>query len=96
MKAGVVHAQRDIRYEEIETPVPKAGEVLIKVKYTGICGSDVPRVNGTACHYCLPILAAFLHTARHAPANPAPVKKGVVLLAAPAAADAAFFTIRFC
>lgn len=51
MKAGVVHAQKDIRYEEIETPVPKAGEVLIKVKYTGICGSDVPRVNGTACHF---------------------------------------------
>lgn len=51
MKAGVVHAQKDIRYEEIETPVPKAGEALIKVKYTGICGSDVPRVNGTACHY---------------------------------------------
>lgn len=51
MKAGVVHAQKDIRYEEIETPSPKAGEVLIQVKYTGICGSDVPRVNGTACHF---------------------------------------------
>ena len=51
MKAGVVHAQKDIRYEEIAKPVPKAGEVLIKVKYTGICGSDVPRVNGTACHF---------------------------------------------
>ena len=51
MKAGVVHAQKDIRYEEIATPAPKAGEVLIKVKYTGICGSDVPRVNGTACHF---------------------------------------------
>lgn len=51
MKAGVVHAQKDIRYEEIETPVPGKGEVLIQVKYTGICGSDVPRVNGTACHF---------------------------------------------
>ena len=51
MKAGVVHAQKNIRYEEIATPAPKAGEVLIKVKYTGICGSDVPRVNGTACHF---------------------------------------------
>ncbi len=51
MKAGVVHAREDIRYEEIEKPVPKAGQVLIKVKYTGICGSDVPRVNGDACHY---------------------------------------------
>jgi L-iditol 2-dehydrogenase len=51
MKAGVVHARDDIRYEDIEKPVPKKGQVLIKVKYTGICGSDVPRVNGDACHY---------------------------------------------
>ena len=51
MKAGVVHAKEDIRYEEIEKPVPKKREILIKVKYTGICGSDVPRVNGDACHF---------------------------------------------
>lgn len=51
MKAGVVHASCDIRYEEIEKPVPKAGEVRIKVKYTGICGSDIPRVNADAAHY---------------------------------------------
>ncbi len=51
MKAGVVHAKNDIRYEEIEKPVPQENEVLIKVKYTGICGSDIPRVNGDACHY---------------------------------------------
>lgn len=51
MKAGVVYAPKDIRYEEIKKPVPKPGQVLIKVKYTGICGSDVPRVNGTACHF---------------------------------------------
>ncbi len=51
MKAGVVHAREDIRYEEIQKPVPKDDQVLIKVKYTGICGSDVPRVNGDACHF---------------------------------------------
>lgn len=51
MKAGVVHAREDIRYEDIKKPVPGAGQVLIKVKYTGICGSDIPRVNGDACHY---------------------------------------------
>lgn len=51
MKAGVVHAKEDIQYEEIEKPVAKAGQVLVKVKYTGICGSDIPRVNGDACHY---------------------------------------------
>ena len=51
MKAAVVHGVKDIRYEEIETPKAEPGKVLIKVKYTGICGSDVPRVNGTACHF---------------------------------------------
>lgn len=51
MKAGVVHAREDIRYEEIKKPEPGRGQVLIKVKYTGICGSDVPRVNGDACHF---------------------------------------------
>ena len=51
MKAGVLYAREDIRYEEVETPVPKAGEVLVKVKYSGICGSDVPRVNGDGAHF---------------------------------------------
>ena len=51
MKAGVVHAKNDIRYEEIEKPAAGPGKVLVKVKYTGICGSDIPRVNGDACHY---------------------------------------------
>ena len=51
MKAGVVHAKDDLRYEDIEKPVPGPGEVLIRVHYTGICGSDVPRVNGDACHF---------------------------------------------
>lgn len=51
MKAGLVHAKCDIRYEDIEKPVPGAEEVLIKVKYTGICGSDLPRVNADAAHF---------------------------------------------
>ena len=29
MKAGVVHAKNDIRYEEIEKPQPKKCQVLI-------------------------------------------------------------------
>ncbi|MBE6984918.1 MAG: galactitol-1-phosphate 5-dehydrogenase [Ruminococcaceae bacterium] len=51
MYAGVVHEPFDIRYEQIETPKIAADEVLVKVKYTGICGSDIPRVNGNACHF---------------------------------------------
>jgi L-iditol 2-dehydrogenase len=51
MMAGVVYAREDLRYEEINKPLPQESEVLIKVKYTGICGSDIPRVNGDACHF---------------------------------------------
>ncbi|MFA9378918.1 MAG: galactitol-1-phosphate 5-dehydrogenase [Lachnotalea sp.] len=51
MKAGVVYASKDIRYEDIPKPVANTGQVLIKVKYTGICGSDIPRVNADACHF---------------------------------------------
>lgn len=51
MKAGVVHGLKDIRFEDINKPEPNENQVLIKVKYTGICGSDVPRVNEGACHF---------------------------------------------
>jgi len=44
MKACVLHAIGDLRYEEVETPEPKADEVLMKVRASGICGSDIPRV----------------------------------------------------
>lgn len=51
MKAAVLHDQEDLRYEEIETPKAGEGEVVIHVKATGICGSDIPRVNAGAAHY---------------------------------------------
>lgn len=44
MKAAVLHAIGDLRIEDIATPVPGPGEVLVRVKSCGICGSDVPRV----------------------------------------------------
>ena len=51
MKAGVIYGPNDIRYEDMPMPEPKDKEIRIKVKYTGICGSDVPRVNADACHF---------------------------------------------
>jgi len=41
MKAAILYGPRDIRVEEVETPRPGAGEVLIQVKAAGICGSDL-------------------------------------------------------
>lgn len=41
MKALVYHGPEDLRYEEIDDVAPKKGEVKIKIKAVGICGSDV-------------------------------------------------------
>lgn len=41
MKAVVFHGPGDMRFEMVPKPVPKEGEVCIKVKFAGICGSDV-------------------------------------------------------
>ncbi len=41
MIAYVLHGKRDLRAEEAPDPVAKPGEVLIRVRRMGICGSDV-------------------------------------------------------
>lgn len=43
MLASVLHNPGDIRYEEVEVPKAVGKDVLIKVAYAGICGSDLPR-----------------------------------------------------
>jgi len=50
MKAAVLHAKGDIRYGDWPTPSAGEGDVLIKIRATGICGSDIPRVLGDAAH----------------------------------------------
>ncbi|MBR1472356.1 MAG: galactitol-1-phosphate 5-dehydrogenase [Lachnospiraceae bacterium] len=50
MKAWVLHGINDIRFEEMNKPVPPAGEVLVKVCAAGICGSDIPRIYDTGAH----------------------------------------------
>ncbi len=50
MKAAVLHGKDDLRYEEVPMPELGDGDVLVKVKATGICGSDIPRVLGNAAH----------------------------------------------
>jgi len=41
MKAYLLHGKKDLRLEEIPDPVPCPGEVLVKVRSAGICGSDI-------------------------------------------------------
>jgi 2-desacetyl-2-hydroxyethyl bacteriochlorophyllide A dehydrogenase len=40
MKAIVVHGPMDIHYEDVVVKKPGSGEVLIKVKAAGLCGTD--------------------------------------------------------
>lgn len=51
MKAAVVVANEDVRYEDYPEPQVKEGEVKIKVKMSGICGSDIPRVLNNGVHF---------------------------------------------
>jgi erythritol/L-threitol dehydrogenase len=46
MNAVVCHAPKDYRLEERPVPKPGPGEVLIKVKSTGICASDIKCYTG--------------------------------------------------
>src|SRR5215510_6262504 len=46
MKAVVFHGVNDIRIEEVARPRPKAGEAVIRVTATTICGTDVHIVKG--------------------------------------------------
>ena len=51
MKAAVLYANDDIRFDDYPTPGIKPGAVKVKVRATGICGSDVPRVLSNGAHF---------------------------------------------
>ena len=44
MQAYVLHAVGDMRFHQVPRPVPGPGQVLVRVAFCGICGSDIPRV----------------------------------------------------
>jgi len=46
MRAVVFHGKNDIRVEEVPKPVARAGEAVIRVTTTTICGTDVHIVRG--------------------------------------------------
>lgn len=51
MKAAVVIANEEIRYQEIPEPETGPGMVKVKVAASGICGSDIPRVLHHGVHF---------------------------------------------
>ena len=44
MKALNLHGVGDLRFEDVPLPERKRGEVMLRVRAVGICGSDIPRV----------------------------------------------------
>lgn len=46
MLAAVLHGPYDMRVEEVETPVPGKGEVVLRIKACAICGSDLHAYKG--------------------------------------------------
>ena len=51
MKAAVLFGNEDIRYADWEKPLPGPGEVRVRVRAAGICGSDIPRVLSNGAHF---------------------------------------------
>ena len=41
MRAAVLHAPRDLRYEQVPVPSPEPDEVLVRITMNGLCGSDI-------------------------------------------------------
>ena len=44
MRALNLYGVNDLRLDEVSRPVRQPGEVLLRVRAVGICGSDIPRV----------------------------------------------------
>lgn len=55
MKAYLLRAINEFGIEQVEKPVPDAGQVLMKVMAAGICGSDIPRIYHTGT-YSYPLI----------------------------------------
>ena len=54
MMAWILHENGRLCFETTEKPVQGEGEVLIRVKAVGVCGSDIPRIyRGGAYFYPL-------------------------------------------
>ena len=56
VKAAVVYGENDIRIADVATPSPGPGEVLLKVKGSGVCATDVKILGGTGLPKELPTI----------------------------------------
>lgn len=84
MQAAVLWGENDLRVQDWEKPVPKAGEALVRVKNVGICGSDMPRVlQGTAHSFPIILGHEFSGVVEAVGENVEQVRPGMRVAAAP-------------
>ena len=51
MKAMYINAPGQVEFRDIDKPVRQKGEVLLKLLYGGICGSDLGSYKGTFAYF---------------------------------------------
>lgn len=54
MKSIVINKPGDVSIIEMEKPIPKKGEALLKLLYGGVCGSDLGSYRGTFAYVSYP------------------------------------------
>ncbi len=84
MKAGILYSNKDIRYGDIKEPELGDFDVKIRVRASGICGSDVPRVLDNGAHFYPIVLGhEFSGDVAEIGKNVTKVKVGDTVTAAP-------------
>lgn len=56
MKAAVVYGANDIRIEEVQCPVPEPGDIVVRVRASGICATDIKTLLGQGLPKDLPTI----------------------------------------
>lgn len=85
MKAIYIEKPGQVAIKEIEMPVRKPGEALLKVLYGGICGSDLGSYRGTFAYFQYPRIPGHEFSAEivEVDENPCGLKKGMVVTCNP-------------
>lgn len=85
MKAIYINAPGDVSIKEIDMPVRKEGEALLKLLYGGICGSDLGSYRGTFAYFSYPRIPGHEFSAEivEIDENDRGLKKGMIVTCNP-------------
>lgn len=85
MKAVFINAPGEVEIKQIEKPVPKQGEALLKILYGGICGSDLGSYRGSMAYFSYPRTPGHEFAAEiiEIGANDQGLKKGMIVTCNP-------------